>query len=57
MFANQSSRQPGRPTLAIVAASAFFAFAGGAFFGCKHFSKTNELLRQQGLEPIDWNLE
>ena len=22
--------------------------AGGAFFGCKHFSKTNELLRQQG---------
>ncbi len=27
------------------------------FFGCKHFSKTNELLRQQGLEPIDWSLE
>jgi uracil-DNA glycosylase len=31
--------------------------AGGAFFGCKHFSKTNELLRQQGLEPIDWSIE
>ena len=31
--------------------------AGGAFFGCKHFSKTNELLKQQGLEPIDWSLE
>jgi uracil-DNA glycosylase len=30
--------------------------AGGAFFGCRHFSKTNELLRQQGLEPIDWKL-
>ena len=28
------------------------AFNG--FFGCKHFSKTNELLTQQGLEPIDW---
>ena len=28
------------------------AFSG--FFGCKHFSKTNELLTQQGLEPIDW---
>ncbi len=31
--------------------------AGGAFFGCKHFSKTNALLKQQGLEPIDWALE
>ncbi len=31
--------------------------AGGAFFGSKHFSKTNELLKQQGLEPIDWRLE
>ncbi len=26
------------------------------FFGCKHFSKTNELLRQMGEEPIDWQL-
>ncbi len=24
------------------------------FFGCKHFSKCNALLQQQGLEPIDW---
>lgn len=24
------------------------------FFGCGHFSKTNELLQQQGLAPIDW---
>jgi uracil-DNA glycosylase len=24
------------------------------FFGCKHFSKTNEFLVQQGKEPIDW---
>jgi uracil-DNA glycosylase len=31
--------------------------AGGAFFGCRHFSKTNELLIQQGLEPIDWSIE
>ncbi len=34
--------------------SPFSAYAG--FFGCKHFSKTNELLIQQGLPPIDWNL-
>lgn len=31
--------------------------ARGAFFGSKHFSKTNELLIKQGLEPIDWRLE
>lgn len=24
------------------------------FFGCKHFSKTNELLAQNNLKPIDW---
>jgi uracil-DNA glycosylase len=30
--------------------------AYNGFFGCKHFSKTNELLLQQGLEPIDWKL-
>ena len=30
--------------------------AGGAFIGNGHFSKTNELLKAQGLEPIDWTL-
>ncbi|NXK84517.1 UNG glycosylase, partial [Amazona guildingii] len=24
------------------------------FFGCRHFSKTNELLRKAGKKPIDW---
>lgn len=24
------------------------------FFGCRHFSRTNALLAQQGMEPIDW---
>ncbi|MCQ2297475.1 MAG: uracil-DNA glycosylase [Bacteroidales bacterium] len=24
------------------------------FFGCRHFSKCNALLQQQGLDPIDW---
>ena len=28
--------------------------ARGAFFGCKHFSKTNQILVSQGLPPIDW---
>ncbi len=27
------------------------------FFGCRHFSKTNELLIKQGKTPIDWNFE
>ena len=27
------------------------------FFGCKHFSKTNEFLVANGLEPIDWQIE
>jgi uracil-DNA glycosylase len=26
------------------------------FFGCRHFSKTNELLSLQNKEPIDWKL-
>ena len=30
--------------------------ARGAFFGCRHFSKTNEILRSEGLAPIDWQL-
>ncbi len=30
--------------------------ARGAFFGCRHFSKTNELLTGMGQTPIDWNL-
>src|SRR5262249_37430659 len=33
MFANQRSREPGRRTLVIIAASAFLAFAGGAVLG------------------------
>jgi len=27
------------------------------FFGCRHFSKTNELLVKAGKEPVDWRLE
>ena len=28
--------------------------ARGAFFGCRHFSRTNALLGSRGLSPIDW---
>ena len=27
------------------------------FFGCQHFSKTNAFLTENGLEPIDWQIE
>ena len=30
--------------------------AGGAFFGCRHFSQANALLSAQGKAPIDWKL-
>ncbi len=30
------------------------AFNG--FFGCRHFSKTNEYLSAHGKKPVDWNL-
>ncbi|MDR0793109.1 MAG: uracil-DNA glycosylase [Chitinophagaceae bacterium] len=30
--------------------------AHNGFFGCKHFSKTNELLIRQGIDPIDWQI-
>jgi uracil-DNA glycosylase len=30
--------------------------ADKGFFGCHHFSKTNQYLQQHGLPPIDWRL-
>jgi uracil-DNA glycosylase len=34
--------------------SPFSAYRG--FFGCKHFSKTNEILIKNNQQPIDWKL-
>lgn len=30
--------------------------ASRGFFGCRHFSKTNQILQTEGKEPIDWDL-
>ncbi len=30
--------------------------AHAGFFGCKHFSRTNEYLVRNGIDPIDWSL-
>lgn len=27
------------------------------FFGCKHFSQTNAFLQENGVEPIDWQID
>ncbi len=29
--------------------------ASRGFLGCKHFSKTNQILKENGIEEIDWN--
>lgn len=34
--------------------SPFSAYNG--FFGCKHFSKANEFLKQHNLKPVNWEL-
>lgn len=30
--------------------------ADKGFFGCRHFSKANDYLEKNGIEPVDWNL-
>lgn len=31
--------------------------AYNGFFGCRHFSKCNDFLSQNGIEPVDWRIE
>ncbi len=31
--------------------------ANNGFFGCRHFSRCNAFLEENGLEPIDWQIE
>ncbi len=31
--------------------------ASRGFFGCRHFSRTNDYLLQHEIEPVDWNLK
>ena len=40
----------------ILAAAHPSPLARGAFFGCRHFSRANEILEYEGKSPIDWNL-
>ena len=31
--------------------------AYNGFFGCRHFSRTNEFLQAHGVSPVDWQIE
>jgi uracil-DNA glycosylase len=46
----------GRKHLVLKAAHPSPFSADKGFFGCKHFSKSNEFLMQKGYDPIDWKL-
>lgn len=46
-------KNPLHKKLATVHPSPLSAYGG--FFGCKHFSKANEILQQTGQLPIDWH--
>ena len=46
---------PNHHILSTVHPSPLSAYNG--FFGCKHFSKTNEILRSIGEKEIDWRIE
>ena len=46
---------PNHYILQTVHPSPLSAYRG--FFGCKHFSKANEILIKNGETPIDWQIE
>jgi uracil-DNA glycosylase len=44
------------PHLALTAPHPSPLSAHSGFFGCRHFSKTNQFLQSKGQEPIDWKI-
>ena len=57
-FARSKKKMLNNPNHMILEAphpSPLSAYRG--FFGCKHFSKTNEFLESKGLTGIDWQIE
>ena len=55
-IAKKALIDPGRHhILTAVHPSPFSVHRG--FFGCRHFSKTNEILRKQEKAEIDWKIE
>jgi uracil-DNA glycosylase len=56
-FAQEKAKliDPSRHTI-LTAAHPSPLSAYNGFFGCKHFSKTNEILKKMGKKPIDWSI-
>lgn len=57
-FAQEKAKliDPSRHTI-LTAAHPSPLSAYNGFFGCKHFSKTNEILKKMGKKPIDWSIQ
>ncbi len=47
--------EPRHAQLTAAHPSPYSAYNG--FFGCRHFSRVNEFLTENGIEPIDWRIE
>jgi uracil-DNA glycosylase len=56
-FAQEKAKliDPNRHTI-LTAAHPSPLSAYNGFFGCKHFSKANEILKKMGKKPIDWSI-
>ena len=55
-FARSKSARIDRSRHHVLEAAHPSPLARGAFFGCRHFSQTNDILKSKGLQPIDWTL-
>jgi uracil-DNA glycosylase len=55
-FLNSSSKELAHHYILTAAHPSPYS-ADKGFFDCRHFSKVNDLLQQQGKAPIHWNLE
>lgn len=57
-FAKEKAKMLNNPKhLVLTAAHPSPLSAYNGFFSCKHFSKTNEFLTKNNIEPIDWQID
>ena len=57
-FAREKAKMLNNPKhLVLTAAHPSPLSAYNGFFACKHFSKTNEFLTKNNIEPIDWQID
>ena len=56
-FAQMKKKMLNNPKHLILEAAHPSPLSVKKFYGCKHFSKANEFLKEHGLEPIDWQIE